>query len=212
MENEVMYQPHYWGMPRNTLVPMVIERTSQGERSFDIFSRLHKERIVMLQGEVEDGMASVIKAQLLQLEAEDPGRDIYLYIDSPGGSVLAGLGIYDTMNLIGCDVVTICTGLAASMGAFLLNGGTKGKRYATPSSRIMIHAVSSGTGGTVHDQNIQMAESNYLNDYLMREMAKNSGKTFEELFEDCKRDKYMSTQESIDYGLIDGFVQSKKQK
>lgn len=211
-----MYPQTLWGgnalNPTNTLVPMVLERTAHGERSFDIFSRLHKERIVMLQGPVEDGMASVIKAQLLQLESEDPHRDINLYIDSPGGSVLAGLGIYDTMNLISCDVVTVCTGLAASMGAFLLNGGTKGKRFATPSSRIMIHAVSSGTRGTVHDQNIQMAESNFLNDYLMREMAKNSGKSFEELFEDCKRDKFMSTQEAVDYGLIDGFVNSNKGK
>lgn len=192
-----------------SLVPYVIEQTSRGERSYDIFSRLLKERIVFLGEEVTDASAQVVIAQLLFLEAEDPGKDISLYINSPGGSVSAGLGIYDTMQYIKCDVSTICVGLAASMGAFLLAGGAKGKRFALPNAEIMIHQPSGGAKGQATE--IQIVAENILktrkrlNDIL----AANTGKPYETIAADTERDNYMTAQEAKEYGLIDSVIESR---
>ena len=186
-----------------SLVPYVIEQTSRGERSYDIYSRLLKERIIFLGEEVTDASASVIIAQLLFLEGEDPEKDIHLYINSPGGSVSAGFAIYDTMNYIKCDVSTICIGMAASMGAFLLSGGTKGKRFALPNSEIMIHQPSGGARGQATE--IQIVAENILKTKkkLNEILAANTGRSYEEIARDTERDNYMTAQEAKEYGLID---------
>ena len=189
-----------------SLVPYVIEQTSRGERSYDIYSRLLKERIIFLGEEVNDTSASIIVAQLLFLEAEDPSKDIHLYINSPGGSVSAGFAIYDTMNYIKCDVSTICIGMAASMGAFLLSGGTKGKRFALPNSEIMIHQPSGGARGQATE--IQIVAENILKTKkkLNEILAANTGRSIEEIERDTERDNYMSAEEAKAYGLIDEIV------
>ena len=186
-----------------SLVPYVIEQTSRGERSYDIYSRLLKERIIFLGEEVNDTSASIIVAQLLFLEAEDPSKDIHLYINSPGGSVSAGFAIYDTMNYIKCDVSTICIGMAASMGAFLLSGGTKGKRFALPNSEIMIHQPSGAARGQATE--IQIVAENILKTKkkLNEILAANTGRSYEEIARDTERDNYMTAQEAKEYGLID---------
>ena len=186
-----------------SLVPYVIEQTSRGERSYDIYSRLLKERIIFLGEEVNDTSASIIVAQLLFLEAEDPSKDIHLYINSPGGSVSAGLAIYDTMKYIKCDVSTICIGMAASMGAFLLSGGAKGKRFALPNSEIMIHQPSGGARGQATE--IKIVAENILKTKkkLTEIMAANTGRPIEEIERDTERDNYMSAEEARAYGLID---------
>lgn len=185
------------------LVPMVVEQTPKGERSYDIYSRLLKERIIFLNGQVEDHMANLIVAQLLFLEAEDPEKDIYLYINSPGGVVTAGLAIYDTMNFIKPDVATLCTGQAASMGAFLLSAGAKGKRFALPNARIMIHQPLGGARGQATDIQIQAEEILRLKELLTRKLAEHSDQTYEKVAADTERDNFMSPQEAVEYGLID---------
>ena len=184
-------------------IPYVVEQTGRGERSYDIYSRLLKDRIIMLSGEVNDAVASSIVAQLLFLEAQDPDKDIYFYINSPGGVITSGLSMFDTMNYIKPDIVTICIGQAASMGAFLLSAGTKGKRYALPHSRIMIHQPSGGAQGQSTDIQIQAQEIQRLKDTLNEIMAENCGKTAKELERDTERDYFMSAQEAVEYGLID---------
>lgn len=186
-----------------SLVPMVVEQTSRGERSYDIYSRLLNDRIIMLCEEVNDVTASLVVAQLLYLEGQDPDKDISLYINSPGGSVTAGMAIYDTMNYIKCDVSTICMGMAASMGAFLLSSGAKGKRYALKNSEIMIHQPSGGSQGQVTDIKIQ-AERLFKNKArLNRILAENTGKDPETIERDCERDNFMDAEEACAYGLID---------
>jgi ATP-dependent Clp protease protease subunit len=191
------------------LVPYVIEQTSRGERSYDIYSRLLKVRIIFLGDEVTDDTANVIVAQLLFLEAEDPEKDINLYINSPGGSVTAGMAIYDTMHFIKCDVATTCVGLAASMGAFLLAGGAKGKRSALPNSEIMIHQPSGGARGQASE--IEIVAENILKTKkkLNELLAQNTGRTYEELVKDTDRDNYMSAEEALAYGLIDKVVEKR---
>jgi len=184
-------------------IPYVVEQTGRGERSYDIYSRLLKDRIIMLSGEVNDQVASSIVAQLLFLEAQDPDKDIYFYINSPGGVITSGLSMFDTMNYIKPDIVTICIGQAASMGAFLLSSGTKGKRYSLPNSRIMIHQPSGGAQGQSTDIQIQAQEIQRLKDTLNQIMADNCGKEPKELEEDTERDNFMSAQEAVEYGLID---------
>ena len=193
-----------------SLVPYVIEQTSRGERSYDIFSRLLKDRIIFLGEEVNETTASLVVAQLLFLESEDPGKDIQLYINSPGGMVTAGLAIYDTMQYIKCDVSTICIGLAASMGAFLLAGGTKGKRFALPNAEIMIHQPSGGAKGQATD--IQIAADNILKTKkrLNTILSENTGKPYDVIAEDTERDNYMSAEEAKEYGLIDGVITNRK--
>ncbi len=190
------------------LVPYVIEQTSRGERSFDIYSRLLAERIIFLGTPVDDQIANLIVAQMLHLESDDPEKDIQLYINSPGGSVYAGLAIYDTMQYVKCDVATICCGIAMSMGAFLLAGGAKGKRMATPNSRIMIHQVSSGFQGQATDIEIQARETLDLRKKLDEMIAVNSGQSYEKVAKDTERDYFMSPFEAKDYGLIDRVVES----
>jgi len=184
-------------------IPYVVEQTGRGERSYDIYSRLLKDRIVMLSGEVNDQVASTIVAQLLFLEAQDPDKDIYFYINSPGGVITSGLSMYDTMNYIKPDIVTICMGQAASMGAFLLSSGTPGKRYALPNARIMIHQPSGGAQGQSTDIQIQAEEIQRLKDSLNEIMAKNCGKKAKQLEKDTERDNFMSSKEAMEYGLID---------
>lgn len=193
-----------------SFVPYVIEQTSRGERSYDIYSRLLKDRIIFLGEEVSDVSASVIVAQLLFLESEDPTKDINLYINSPGGSVSAGLAIYDTMQYIKCDVSTICLGMAASMGAFLLAGGTKGKRLALPNSEIMIHQPSGGARG--QETEIRIIAENILKtrNKLDKMLAENTGRSLEEIKRDTERDNYMSAQEALAYGLIDRVVENRE--
>ena len=185
------------------LVPIVVEQTSRGERSYDIYSRLLKERIIFLLGEVEDHMANLVVAQLLFLESENPEKDIHLYINSPGGSVTAGMSIYDTMNFIKCDVSTICIGQACSMGSFLLSAGTKGKRYALPNSRVMIHQPLGGFRGQASDIEIHAKNILFMKRQLNEMLAKHSGRTIEEIERDTDRDNFMTSQEALDYGLID---------
>jgi ATP-dependent Clp protease protease subunit len=185
------------------LVPMVIEQSGRGERAYDIYSRLLKERVIFLVGPVNDQMANLIVAQLLFLESENPDKDISLYINSPGGSVSAGLAIFDTMNFIKPDVSTLCTGLAASMGAFLLAAGAKGKRFSLPNSRVMIHQPSGGSQGMASDIEIQAKEILYLRERLARIMADNTGQTIEQIHKDTDRDRFMSSDEAVEYGLID---------
>ena len=185
------------------LVPMVIEQSGRGERAYDIYSRLLKERVIFLVGPVNDQMANLIVAQLLFLESENPDKDISLYINSPGGSVSAGLAIFDTMNFIKPDVSTLCSGLAASMGAFLLAAGAKGKRFSLPNSRVMIHQPSGGSQGMASDIEIQAKEILYLRERLARIMADNTGQTIEQIHKDTDRDRFMSSEEAVEYGLID---------
>ena len=187
----------------DALVPMVVEQTSRGERSYDIFSRLLNDRIIFLSDEVNDATASLVVAQMLFLETQDPDKDISFYINSPGGSVTAGMAIYDTMNFIKCDVSTICIGMAASMGAFLLSAGTKGKRYALPHSEVMIHQPSGGSRGQATDIKIQADLILRTRDTLNRILAENTGKTVEEIARDTERDHYMTAEEAKAYGLID---------
>ncbi|MDQ7047125.1 MAG: ATP-dependent Clp endopeptidase proteolytic subunit ClpP [Sulfurovum sp.] len=184
-------------------IPYVVEQTGRGERSYDIYSRLLKDRIIMLSGEVNDQVASTIVAQLLFLEAQDPDKDIYFYINSPGGVITSGLSMYDTMNYIKPDIVTICMGQAASMGAFLLSSGTKGKRYALPNARIMIHQPSGGAQGQSTDIQIQAQEIQRLKDTLNAILAEQTGKTAKRLEKDTERDNFMSSEEALEYGLID---------
>lgn len=188
-------------------VPVVVERTSRGERSYDIYSRLLKDRIVMLSGEIEDGMAASIVAQLLFLEAEDPDKDIYLYINSPGGVITSGFSIYDTMNYIKPDVCTICIGQAASMGAFLLSCGALGKRYALPNSRIMIHQPLGGARGQATDIEIQAREILRLKEILNGILAKNTGQKLSKIVKDTERDFFMSSAEAKEYGLVDKILE-----
>ena len=185
------------------LVPYVVEQTSRGERSYDIFSRLLNDRIIFLSEEVNDATASLVVAQLLYLEAQDPDKDIQFYINSPGGSVTAGMAIYDTMQYIRCDVATICVGMAASMGAFLLSAGTKGKRMALPNAEIMIHQPSAGTQGQITDMAIHMRRLQIIKDRMNRIMSENTGKSIEEITAACERDNFMSAQEALEFGLID---------
>ena len=192
----------------NTLIPTVIEQSGRGERAFDIYSRLLKERIIFLVGPVDDHTANLVVAQLLFLESENPDKDIYLYINSPGGSVTAGLSIYDTMKFIKPDVQTLCLGQAASMGAFLLSVGTKGKRFALPNSRVMIHQplISGGLGGQASDIEIHARELLKLKEKLNQILAEHTGKSLEQIERDTDRDNFMSAQEAADYGLIDKVI------
>lgn len=192
-----------------SLVPYVVEQTSRGERSYDIYSRLLKDRIIFLGEEVNEATASLVVAQLLFLESEDPEKDIHLYINSPGGMVTAGLAIYDTMQFIKCDVSTICIGLAASMGAFLLSGGAKGKRFALPNAEIMIHQPSGGAKGQATE--IEIAAENILKTKkrLNEILAANTGKPYEEVVRDTERDHYLSAEEAKEYGLIDSIITSR---
>lgn len=193
------------------LVPIVIEQTARGERSFDIYSRLLKERVIFLVGPVEDYMANLVVAQLLFLEAENPDKDIHLYINSPGGSVTAGMSIYDTMQFIKPDVSTMCIGQACSMGAFLLNAGTKGKRFCLPNSRVMIHQPSGGAQGQASDIHIQAQEILKIRSRLNELMAFHSGQPIEKIEVDTERDNFMSAQQAKDYGLIDEVIDKRVQ-
>lgn len=188
---------------KNTVVPYVVEQTNKGERSYDIYSRLLEDRIIFLTGEINDAVADAVVAQLIYLEGKDPNKDICLYINSPGGSVSAGLAIYDTMNYIKCDVSTICIGLAASMGAFLLSSGTKGKRYALPNSEIMIHQPLGGAQGQASDIKIMADHIIKTKHRLNSILAQNSGKPYEVVEKDTDRDNYLSAEEAKEYGLID---------
>ena len=192
-----------------SLVPYVVEQTSRGERSYDIFSRLLNDRIIFLSEEVNDTTASLIVAQLLYLEAQDPDKDIQFYINSPGGSVTAGMAIYDTMQYIKCDVNTICVGMAASMGAFLLSAGTKGKRMALPNAEIMIHQPSAGTQGQITDMAIHMKRLQTIKDRMNRILSENTGKSLEEVTEACERDNFMTAEEALAFGLIDRIVEKR---
>ncbi len=190
-------------MERNALVPYIVEQTSRGERSYDIYSRLLEDRIIFLSGEIDDAVANTVVAQLIYLEAKDPSKDISLYINSPGGSVSAGLAIYDTMNYVKCDVSTICIGMAASMGAFLLSSGQKGKRYALPNSEVMIHQPLGGAQGQASDIKIAAEHILKTKQKLNSILAQNSGKPLEQVERDTDRDNYLSAQEAMEYGLID---------
>ena len=190
-----------------SFIPYVVEQTSRGERSYDIFSRLLNDRIIFLSEEVNDTTASLVVAQLLYLEAQDPDKDIQFYINSPGGSVTAGMAIYDTMQYIKCDVATICVGMAASMGAFLLSAGTKGKRMALPNAEIMIHQPSAGTQGQITDMAIHMKRLQTIKERMNHIMAENTGKSVEEVTAACERDKFMTAQEAMSFGLIDRVIE-----
>jgi ATP-dependent Clp protease protease subunit len=189
--------------PMNALVPMVVEQTAKGERSYDIYSRLLKENVIFLVGQVEDHMANLIVAQMLFLEAENPEKDIFLYINSPGGSVTAGMAIYDTMKFIKPDVSTVCVGQAASMGAFLLSGGAKGKRYCLPNARVMIHQPLGGFQGQASDFEIHAREILSIKEKLNRLMAEHTGQDYETVARDTDRDNFLSAIEAKEYGLID---------
>ena len=202
----MMYDPMATAM---NLVPMVVEQTSRGERAFDIFSRLLKERIIFLVGPINDGMANLVVAQLLFLESENPDKDIHLYINSPGGSVSAGMAMYDTMQFIKPDVSTLCTGLAASMGAFLLCAGAKGKRFCLPNSRVMIHQPSGGFSGQASDIEIHAKEVLYLKRKLNEMMAHKTGQPIEVIERDTDRDNFMSAEEALKYGMIDRVLKSR---
>jgi ATP-dependent Clp protease protease subunit len=195
--------------PRSLVVPMVIEQTARGERSYDIYSRLLKDRIIFIGTEIDDTVSNLVVAQMLFLQMEDPKRDISLYINSPGGSVTAGLAMYDTMQFLTCDVATYCIGMAASMGSFLLAGGTKGKRFALPNADIMIHQVSGGARGTASD--VERTVENMLKTKrrLTRILAENTGKSEEQIAKDSDRDYWMSAEEARTYGIVDEVVQTK---
>ena len=189
-----------------SFIPYVVEQTSRGERSYDIFSRLLNDRIIFLSEEVNDTTASLIVAQLLYLEAQDPDKDIQFYINSPGGSVTAGMAIYETMQYVKCDVSTICIGMAASMGAFLLSSGAKGKRYALPNAEIMIHQPSAGTQGQITDMSLHLKRLETIKERLNRILADNTGKDVATVTADCERDNFMSAEEALAYGLIDKVI------
>ncbi len=189
-----------------SLVPYVVEQTSRGERSYDIFSRLLNDRIIMLSEEVNDTTASLIVAQLLYLEAQDPDKDIQFYINSPGGSVTSGLAIYDTMQYIKCDVSTICIGMAASMGAFLLSAGTKGKRLILPNAEVMIHQPSGGSRGQATDIQIMAEQILKTKARLNKILAENTGKSIEQVEQDCERDHWLTAEEALEYGLVDKVI------
>ena len=189
-----------------SLIPYVVEQTNRGERSYDIFSRLLNDRIIFLGEEVNDTSASIVVAQLLYLEAQDPDKDIQMYINSPGGSVTAGMAIYDTMQYIKCDVATITIGMAASMGAFLLSAGTKGKRMALPNAEIMIHQPSAGTQGQITDMAIHMKRLQTIKERMNKIMADNTGRSIEEVTAACERDNFMSAEEALEFGLIDKVI------
>ena len=191
------------------LVPMVIEQTSRGERSFDIYSRLLKERVIFIVGPIEDQMANLVVAQLLFLESENPDKDIHIYINSPGGSVTAGLSIYDTMQFVKPEVSTMCLGQAASMGAFLLSGGTKGKRLILPNARTMIHQPSGGAQGQATDIEIQAKEILYLRERLNRLLADHTGQPLDVIERDTERDRFMSAEQSVEYGLVDQVISTR---
>jgi ATP-dependent Clp protease protease subunit len=193
------------------LVPMVVEQTARGERAYDIYSRLLKDRLVFIVGPVEDHMANLVVAQLLFLESENADKDIHLYINSPGGVVTAGLSIYDTMQFINCDVSTICVGQAASMGALLLAGGTKGKRFALPHSRVMVHQPSAGYQGQATDISIHANEVLELKARLNEIMAKHTGQSIEQVERDLERDNFMSAQKALDYGLVDTVLEQRNE-
>ena len=199
-----MFDPR--NFTKDALVPMVVEQTNRGERSYDIFSRLLNDRIVFLSDEVNDTTASLVVAQMLFLEAQDPDKDISFYINSPGGSVTAGMAIYDTMQFIKCDVSTICIGMAASMGAFLLSSGTKGKRLALPHSEVMIHQPLGGARGQASDIRIQAEQILKTKATLNRILAENTGKPIEIIERDTDRDNYMTAQEAMEYGLVDKVI------
>ncbi len=190
-----------------SLVPYVVEQTNRGERSYDIFSRLLNDRIIMLSEEVNDTTASLVVAQLLYLEAQDPDKDIQFYINSPGGSVTSGMAIYDTMQYIRCDVSTICIGLGASMGAFLLSSGAKGKRLALPNAEIMIHQPSAGTQGQITDMAIHLRRLEVIKSRMNQILAANTGRSVEEVTADCERDNFMTAEEAVAYGLIDRVIE-----
>ena len=194
------------------LVPMVVDQTSTGERSYDIYSRLLEDRIIFLTGEINDQMANLIVAQLIYLEGKGPDKDINLYINSPGGSVSAGLAIYDTMNYISCDVNTICVGIAASMGAFLLSSGAKGKRYALPNSEVMIHQPLGGAQGQASDIEIQAKHIQKTKEKINNILSKNTNQSLEKIQKDTDREFYMSAQEAKDYGLVDEIFSARKAK
>ena len=194
------------------LVPMVVEQTARGERAYDIYSRLLKDRLIFIVGPVEDQMANLIVAQLLYLESENANKDIHLYINSPGGTISAGLSIYDTMQFINCDVSTICIGQAASMGALLLTGGTHGKRYALPHTRVMVHQPSAGFQGQVTDIGIHAEEVLEMKRRLNAIMAKHSGQSIEQIEKDLERDNYMSAEAAVEYGLIDTVLVKREKK
>ena len=195
---------------KNVLIPMVVEQTNRGERSFDIYSRLLEDRIIFLSGEITDDTANLVIAQLIFLEAKDPTKDIMMYINSPGGSVSAGLAIYDTMNYIKCDVNTLCVGMAASMGAFLLSSGAKGKRYCLPNSEVMIHQPLGGYSGQASDIQIHADHILRTKKKLNRILAENTGRTIEELERDTDRDNFMSAKEALNYGLIDKIFEKRR--
>ena len=188
---------------KNVLIPYVVDRSSGTERSYDLYSRLLEDRIIFLSGEIDDNLANIVVAQLIYLEGKDPTKEISLYINSPGGSVSAGMAIYDTMNYIRCDVSTICIGLAASMGAFLLSSGTKGKRYALKNSEIMIHQPLGGAQGQASDIKIQADHIIRIKEKMTRILAENTGRSFEEVARDTDRDNYLSADEAKEYGIID---------
>ena len=195
----------------NNLVPMVVEQSARGERSFDIYSRLLRERIIFLVGEVNDQTANLVVAQMLFLEAENPDKDIYFYINSPGGSVTAGMSIYDTMNFIKCDVNTLCIGQACSMGAFLLSAGTKGKRFALPSSRIMIHQPLGGFQGQASDIEIHAKNILFMKKHLNELLAKHTGQKLAKIENDTDRDNFMTSIEATEYGLIDSVLNNRRE-
>ena len=199
-----MFDPKLY--TQDALVPMVVEQTSRGERSYDIFSRLLNDRVIFLSDQVNDTTASLVVAQMLFLEAQDPDKDISFYINSPGGSVTAGMAIYDTMQFIKCDVSTICIGMAASMGAFLLSSGAKGKRYALPNSEIMIHQPSGGFRGQATDISIHAKNILRVKENLNRILAENSGQPLDVVTAACERDNFMSAQEALEFGLIDKVI------
>ena len=193
---------------KNQLIPMVVEQTGRGERSYDIYSRLLEDRIIFLTGEIDDNVADLVVAQLIYLEGKDSTKDISLYINSPGGSISAGMAIYDTMNYIKCDVSTICVGMAASMGAFLLSSGAKGKRFCLPNSEVMIHQplISGGLSGQQTDITIHAKYLEKTRETLEKIMADNCGKSYEQLHKDCERDNFLSAEEACAYGLVDKVI------
>ncbi len=199
----------YREFTKDALVPMVVEQTNRGERSYDIFSRLLNDRIIFLSDEVNDATASLVVAQMLFLEAQDPDKDISFYINSPGGSVTAGMAIYDTMQFIKCDVSTICIGMAASMGAFLLSSGTKGKRFALPHSEVMIHQPLGGARGQASDIQIQAEQILKTKAMLNKILAENTGKSLKVIERDTDRDNYMTAQEAMEYGLVDKVIEKR---
>ena len=194
----------------NTLVPYVVERSGNGERSYDIFSRLLKDRIIFVDGEINDTTADLVVAQILFLESENPDKDISIYINSPGGSVTAGLAIYDTMQYVKCPVQTICLGQAASMGAFLLAGGSKGKRYALPSSRVMIHQPWGGVEGQESDISVQAREIQRLKELTIHHFSEHTGKSADVVAADMERDFYMTAQDALNYGIVDHVIDTRK--